>query len=268
MARTIPGAAALCGLAALFLAAQTGPAHAAIKTQTVDYTIGDAPFEGYLAYDDAKKGKRPGVVVFSAWSGISDNERAHAQRLAKLGYVVFVADTYGKGVHPTQPKDAAAEAGKYMRNRNLYRERSRAALDQLRGNPMVDPARIAAIGYCFGGMGALELARSGADVKAVVVFHANLNSPNPQDAKNIKGRVLALQGADDPNVTAAERANFENEMRDARVDWQLVAYGGTVHCFTDPKVGNDPSKGCAYNAELEQRSWVAMLDLFRETIAR
>src|SRR5579872_3025868 len=132
------------GLGAAFgLAMASSAARAEIKTQTVDYTIGGQPFEGYLAYDDAQKGKRPGVVIYPAWTGISDNEREHAQRLAKLGYVAFVADTYGKGIHPTPPKESAAEAGKYMKDRNLYREHARAALEQLSKNPMVDAGRIA-----------------------------------------------------------------------------------------------------------------------------
>ena len=130
----------------------------------------------------------------------------------------------------------------------------------------VDPSRIAAIGYCFGGAGALELARSGAEVKAVVVFHADLTSPTPEDDKNIKGRVLALHGADDPIVPAVEREKFENEMRTAHVDWQLISYGGAVHCFTDAHAGNDLAHGCAYNAQAEQRSWRATLDFFREAL--
>jgi dienelactone hydrolase len=175
------------------------------KVQTIDYKIGNSEFEGYLAYDAGKQGKQAAVVVYPAWTGISDNEREHAQRLAELGYVAFVADTYGKGIHPKQPKEADAESSKYMKDRDLYRRHARAALEQLARLPAVDTSRIAAIGYCFGGTGALELARSGADLKAVVVFHADLTSPTPEDDKRIKGRVLALHGADDPIVPATER---------------------------------------------------------------
>jgi dienelactone hydrolase len=254
---------AACGIAALLAAT---PGRAEIKTQAVDYKIGDSAFEGVLVYDTARQGKRPGIVVYPAWNGITDNEREHAQRLAKLGYVAFVADTYGKGIHPTQFKDAAAESGKYMKDRNLYRVHARAAYEQLAKNPKVDARRIAAIGFCFGGAGALELARGGTNIKAVAVFHADLTSPTPQDDKNIKGRVLALHGADDPIVPAAEREKFEKEMRDAHVDWQLVTYGGAAHCFTDAKAGTDASHGCAYNPEAEKRSWQAMRDLFRDTL--
>ncbi len=261
------GAAMLCGLAAAFLTVQANPARAAIKTETVDYKIGNGTFEGYLAYDDALTGKHPGVVIYPAWTGISDNERKHAQMLAKLGYVAFVADIYGKGVHPKPPKEAAEESGKFAKDRALYREHAEAGLDQLLKNPMVDPQRIAAIGYCFGGMGALELGRSGANIKAIVTYHGLLGTPTPQDAKNIKAHVLVLNGADDPNAPPAIIAGFEKEMEGAHVDWQLVSYGGAVHCFTDTAAGSDPSKGCAYNAEADKRSWQATQDFFHETLS-
>jgi dienelactone hydrolase len=252
--------------ACISLLLATTAVRAEIKVQTIDYKIGNSEFEGYLAYDAGKQGKQAAVVIYPAWTGISDNEREHAQRLAELGYVVFVADTYGKGINPTPPKEAGAEASKYMNDRDLYRQHARAALEQLALMPAVDTSRIAAIGYCFGGTGALELARSGAAIKVVVVFHADLTSPTPEDDKSIKGRVLALHGADDPIVPAAEREKFEKEMRDAHVDWQLVTYGGAVHCFTDAHAGSDLSHGCAYNAEAEQRSWRAMLDFFRDSL--
>jgi dienelactone hydrolase len=252
------GAVALLGLFAFM------PAQAAVKTKVADYQIGSATFEGFWAYDDAQKGKRPGVVIFSAWTGISDNEREHAERLAKLGYAVFVADTYGKGINPKPGKEAGMESGKYINNRPLYRERAEAGLTQLTKNPMVDGSRIAAIGYCFGGVGALELGRTGAPLKAIVVFHSDLSDPTPADDKNIKGHVLALQGGDDPLVPQAANDEFEKEMREANVDWQLVAYSHTVHAYTDKEAGSDNSKGAAYNAESEKRSWIAMKDFFAE----
>jgi dienelactone hydrolase len=254
----------LAGACAVVLLAVI-PVRAEVKTQTVNYKIGNADFEGYLAYDIRKQGKQPGVLIFPAWTGISNNEMEHARRLAQLGFVAFVADTYGKGIRPTLPKEAGAEAAKYMKDRTLYRERARAGLEQLLKVPAVDTRRIAAIGYCFGGAGALELARSGADIKAVVVFHADLTSPTPQDDSNIKGHVLALHGADDPIVPAAEREKFAQEMRNAHVDWQLVIYGGAMHCFTDARA-SDTSHGCAYNAEAEKRSWRAMHDFFQDTL--
>jgi dienelactone hydrolase len=259
---------AVLALGAVFaFAAAALPAGAAIKTQTVDYKIGNDTFEGFLAYDDAAKGKRPGVVVYPAWTGIGDNEREHAERLAKEGYVAFVADIYGKGIHPKPPQESGMAMKKYIDDRNLYREHVKAGLDQLSKNPMVDAQRIAAIGYCFGAVGALELARSGAAVKDVVLFHvSNVASPTPADDQNIKAHVLVLQGQDDPNTPPDKTTEFEKNMEAAHVDLQYVAYSGTAHCYTDAKAGNDMSHGCAYNAESEKRSWQAMHDLFQTTL--
>jgi len=184
--------------------------------------------------------------------------------LARLGYVVFCADIYGKGVRVDNPQDAAKLATKYKDDRPLLRARVNAAFDQLKKQPLVDGKRTAAIGYCFGGTTVLELARSGTDLAGVVSFHGGLNTPTPEDAKQIKGKVLALHGADDPYVPAAEVAAFEEEMRKAKVDWQLVGYGGAVHSFTMKEAGNDNSKGAAYNEKADQRSWEAMKVFFAE----
>lgn len=243
-----------------------GAAHAAVKVQTVDYRQGDTPLEGWLVYDDAQHGKRPGVVVFPAYYGPSNDEKEDAERLAKMGYVAFVADVYGKGVRPNNPKDAGAEMGKYMRDRALLRQRAVAAYHELHSNPMVDTSRIAAIGYCFGGAGALDLARSGAPLKIAITFHGVLTSPTPQDDSNIKGRVLALHGADDPIVGPQAQEQFKKEMTDAHVDWQLVLYGGAVHAFTEKSSGNDPSKGAAYNANADKLSWEAMTQAFKDSL--
>jgi dienelactone hydrolase len=158
----------------------------------------------------------------------------------------------------------AAEAGKYRDNLPLLRARVRAALDETRKLPGTDTGNIAAIGYCFGGMTVLELARDGADVKAVVSFHGALNTPNVSDAKNIKARVLALHGADDPLVPPAEVMAFENEMRSAKIDWQLVAYGNAVHSFTNFSLPEGQLGPVSYNKKADQRSWIAMQDFFKE----
>jgi dienelactone hydrolase len=244
----------------------TGTAQAAVQVKTVDYKQGDATLEGWLVYDDAKQGKRPGVVVFPAWNGPSDDEKEDAERLAKMGYVAFVADVYGKGIRPSTPKDAGAEAGKYMKDRTLLRQRAEAAFEQLSHNPMVDTAHMAAIGYCFGGAGALDLARSGAPLKITVAFHGDLTSPTPQDDNNIKGRVLALHGADDTIVGPQAQEAFKKEMTAAHVNWTLVLYGGAVHAFTEKSSGNDPSKGAAYNANADKLSWEAMTQAFKDTL--
>ena len=156
--------------------------------------------------------------------------------------------------------------GKYMSNRPMFRARVNAAFDVLKGNALVDTAKLAAIGYCFGGGAVLELARSGADIKATVSFHGSLSSPTPDDAKNVKGSVLVLHGADDPAVPPPEVEAFKKEMKDARIDMQFVAYPATVHSFTMPRADNDNSRGSAYNEKSDQRSWVAMEAFFKETL--
>jgi dienelactone hydrolase len=233
-------------------------AAAQIHTETIEYRQGDTVLEGSLAYDTAIKGKRPGVLIVHQWKGLTDYEMKRAQMLAKLGYVAFAADVYGKGVRPTSPQEAGAEAGKYKSDRNLLRLRVQAGLAVLQKQDLADPQRTAAIGYCFGGTAVIELARSGAEVGGVVSFHGGLDSPHPEDGKNIRCKVLALHGADDPHVSAKDLAAFEDEMRQAKVDWQLVKYGGAVHSFTDWNAGNDPQKGAAYNERADRRSWEAM----------
>lgn len=238
-------------------------AEAKLITKMVEYKEGNTVLEGYLAYDDSKKMK-PGVVVVHDWMGLSDDTKKRSDMLAGLGYVAFAADIYGQGV---RPKDAA-EAGKlsmiYKTDVKLLRARVTAAYDYLKSQAGVDKSKLAAIGYCFGGTTALELARAGVDLKGVVSFHGGLATPNVADAKNIKGKVLALHGADDPYVPALELATFEKEMRDAKVDWQLVSYGNAVHAFTNKAAGNDNSKGAAYNEKADKRSWISMQNFFKE----
>lgn len=205
-------------------------------------------------------------MIFPAWNGPTDEEKARAELLAKMGYVAFVADVYGKGIRPNNFKDAAAESGKYMKDRALLRLRAEAALDQLRKSPMVNSAKLAAIGYCFGGAGALDLARSGAPLLATVTFHGDLTSPTPEDDKNIKGRVVALHGAEDPIVGPKAQDEFKKEMSAAHVDWELILYSGAFHSFTQKSAGNDPSHGAAYNAKADKRSWEELTRLFKETL--
>jgi dienelactone hydrolase len=249
-------------LAMILLAAVN--AHGAIHTEWVQYRHGETALEGYLAYDDAVKGRRPGVLVVHEWMGLGDYAMKRAEQLAGMGYVAFALDMYGKGVRAKTPEEAAKLSGIYKGDRPLMRGRAQAGLDELRKQPLVDPARIAAIGYCFGGTTVLELARSGADVAGVVSFHGGLGTPQPAGAKNIKGKVLVLHGADDPHVPAAEVAAFQDEMRKAAVDWQMIYYGGAVHSFTNPGAGKDASTGVAYNEKADKRSWEAMKTFFKE----
>ena len=232
--------------------------------RTVEYRDGNQAFEGYLACEDGIHGKRPGILVVHDWMGISAETRRRCDMLAALGYVAFAADVYGKGIRPATPQEAAALAGKYKGDRSLFRSRLILALDQLRKDPRVDVAKLAAIGYCFGGTGVLELARSGANIRGAVSFHGGLDSPHPDDGKAITCKVLVLHGADDPFNPPSDVAAFQEEMRRGGVDWQMIYYGGAVHAFTNPGAGNDASKGSAYNAKADARSWQAMQDFLNE----
>lgn len=255
-----------CLIAALFCVVMAaGSARAAVKVQTVDYKQGDTTLEGWLVYDDAAHGKRPGIVVYPQWMGPSDDEKTVAEKLAQMGYVAFVADIYGKGVRPDTPQAAGAEMGKYLKDRPLLLGRAQAALDQLRQSPLVDAQKLAAIGYCFGGAPALDLGRSGAPLVDIVTFHGVLSTPDPTNAKNIKGHVLVLHGAADPIVNAQAVAAFEKEMTDAKVDWQVVLYGGAMHAFTDPHA-HSPEHGSQYDPTAATRAWQAMNDLFKTTL--
>jgi dienelactone hydrolase len=247
-----------------FLAlAGTLSVHAKIVTQMIEYKQGDTTLEGYLAYDDSISGKRPGVLVVHQWLGLTDYEKHRAEQLAQLGYVAFCADIYGKGVHPKDPSEAGPLSSKYKNDRTLLRARVNAGLDVLAKNELVDPKRIAAIGYCFGGTTVIELARSGASIAGVVSFHGGLDSPAPADGKNVKCKVLVQAGADDPFQKPEDLTAFENEMRDAKVDWEITFYGGAVHSFTQPDPGF-VNAGAKYNEKADKRSWQAMKDFFAE----
>lgn len=252
--------------AMVLMVAAISLAHADVKSEVVEYRHGDVLLEGYIAYDDSFQGKRPGVVVAHEWFGQTSYERKRAEQLARLGYVAFAIDMYGKGVRARDGKEAGALAGKYMGDRKLMRARAAAGLDVLRNRPETDPTRLAAIGYCFGGTTVLELARSGADLASVVSFHGVLDTPTPEDARNIKGKVLVLHGGDDPMVPNKQVEAFQEEMRKGGVDWQFISYGGAVHKFSNPAAGNDSSTGLAYNERADRRSWEAMKAFFAETL--
>ena len=251
-------------LALLMTLSTLAGAQGQLRTETVEYKDGDTVLEGYFVSDPSISGKRPGVLILHQWLGLTDYEKRRAEMLAKLGYNVFAADIYGKGIRPQDTTTAGATAGKYKADRDLLRRRARAGLEVLQRSDLTDPKRVAAIGYCFGGTAVIELARSGADIAGVVSFHGGLDSPKPADGKNIKCRVLALCGADDPFVPAADLAAFEDEMRQARVDWQLVKYGGAVHSFTDWNAAKMNLAGAAYNEKADLRSWEDMRQFFAE----
>ncbi|MBX7257053.1 MAG: dienelactone hydrolase family protein [Candidatus Hydrogenedentes bacterium] len=242
------------------------PAFAAIKTESVEYKDGDTLLEGYIAYDDASTDKRPGILIVHAWWGLGNQSKDTAKRLAELGYVGFAVDMYGKGVLAKTRDEAMKLSGPFREDRALMRRRVKAALETLKKNPLVDTSRIAALGYCFGGTTVLELARSGEPIQGVVSFHGGLNTPNVEDAKNIKTKVLVLHGADDPAVPQEEVLAFQDEMRKANVDWQMIAYGGAVHSFSDPEANSPPTS--VYNEKAARRSWEAMKQFLSEIFAR
>lgn len=241
---------------------------AEIITTDVDYRSGDVTLQGYVAYDNSFTSKRPGVLIVHQWKGLTDYEKSRARMLAELGYIAFAVDVYGKDIRPQTPGEAGKEATKYRSDVELFRQRIIVGLNELKQQPQVDVNNIAAIGYCFGGGGVLELARSGADVKGVVSFHGSLKTPDPSNAKNIKCRVLIEHGAIDPNVPETDVIEFKKEMEDASVDYVLTEYSGAVHSFTDWNAGSDVSKGSAYNEKADKRSWDAMKKFFNEIFSK
>jgi dienelactone hydrolase len=253
---------AIATLAAAAAAIPAARAQGAVKTELVDYKS-DATFEGYLAYDDAHKDKRPGVLVLHTQRGIQDFVRERTRELATLGYVAFAADFYGKGIRPLEDEPAKVQSTAAKADRARTRQRVRAGLDVLAAHPLVAGGKLGVIGYCLGGMAALELARSGAPVLATGVFHGTLTTPTPQDAKNIKGRVLVMHGADDPTAPLNEVDAVIKEMKDARVDFALELYGGVKHGFTEPH-NSDPRRSAFYNERAAIHSWAAMQTMFNE----
>lgn len=230
-------------------------AHAEITTETVTYTQDGATLEGAWVYDAAITEPRPAVIVFHQWGGAGDYEKARAKMLAEQGYVAFVADVYGQGIRPATFEERRTLATAYYQDRPMVRARARAALDLVSADARVHAERIAAIGYCFGGMVTLELARDGAPIVAAVSIHGALNSPTPSDATNITAAVLVQHGGQDPYVPAEELAAFRQEMADGSVNATITVYDEAVHSFTDWNAGDDPSTGAAYNKAVDEASW-------------
>ncbi|MBF0517808.1 MAG: dienelactone hydrolase family protein [Nitrospirae bacterium] len=235
----------------------------ALSSAAVEYKHGDVVLDGYISHNKALSGKLPAVIIVHDWMGAGDFTKEQAQRIAELGYVAFAADIYGKGVRPKNAEEAGKTAGIYKGNRELMRQRVKAALDYVRSLDYVDTGRIAVMGYCFGGTVALELARSGADIAGAVSIHGGLDTPEPKASK-IKAKVLVLHGADDPYVPKEDVEAFQSEMRQGGVDWYMTAYGNAVHAFTNSKLGTDNSKGAAYNEKADKRSATALKEFFKE----
>lgn len=237
---------------------------AAIKSEPVEYKQGDVTFEGQFFFDDADSAPRRAILVFPEWWGLNDYAKKRAEQLAQSGYVALAVDVYGKGVQAKTMEEAGKLAGALKNDRATLRARANAALAALLARKEVNPKKIGAIGYCFGGTAALELARSGADITGVVSFHGGLSTPTPEDAKNIKAKLLICHGADDPNVPITEVNAFIDEMKKAKVNYQINLYGGAVHAFSNPAAGNDASKGVAYNEQADKRSFQEMKEFFAE----
>lgn len=238
-----------------------------MKTLDIPYTVDGHRYVGYLAVDDSTAVRRPGVIIGHEGGGLVEQTKSIARRLADGGYVAFALDYYGDGPPIAGLEQVGERLGPWLADPTGVRPIASAALEVLAAQPEADPARLAAIGYCFGGTAVLELARSGADLKAVVAFHAGLTTTRPDDAKAIRGKVLACIGTADPIISLDQRTRFEKEMGDAGVDWQMNLYGGAGHSFTNPRVDDLKAPGFAYNAAADRRSWAAMMDLFTETLS-
>jgi dienelactone hydrolase len=237
-----------------------------MKTETIEYKDGDLSCRGIVVYDDTKSGRRPGIVIAHDIRGALPRPKGRPEQLAAMGYVVLVADCFGGGA-TMRDFPHGMELIKGVRSDNaVWRGRIRAAVDTLAAQPLVDKARIGAIGYCFGGSTVIELAFSGAEVLAVVSFHGGLDGLRLQDAKNAKAKILACTGADDPLVPLADVKALEEALREGKVaDWQVAVYGNTKHSFTDPEAPDTPNT--AYNKAADERSWAAMTALFQDVFA-
>jgi dienelactone hydrolase len=243
---------------------QVGLASAKVQTKTVTYTHDGTTCKGYLAWDDSATGKRPGVLLVHEWWGLNDYARSRAEQLAKLGYVAFACDMYGEGKVTTHPREAGQMAGAVRKNVKTWQGRALAGLKVLRDQEMVDPKRIAAIGYCFGGSTVLELAYSGADLSAVVSFHGALPVPSAEQAQAIRTPILICHGAADGFTSAETIAKMRSAFEKANVDYQMIYYAGAKHSFTVPTADKAGIEGIAYNAKADRRSWQHMQQLFAE----
>lgn len=251
----------------LLLGLLAGVAQAAVRTQTVDYRSGDTVMKGYLAWDDAVKGKRPGVLVVHEWWGHNDYARKRARMLAGLGYVALAVDMYGDGKTAAHPKDAGAFSSAVMQNMPVAQKRFEAAMAVLKARDDVDPHKIAAIGYCFGGGVVLAMARRGVDLKGVVSFHGSLGAGAPAQKGIVKARVLVYNGAEDPFTKPEAIKEFKREMTAADVSFTFVNLAGAKHSFSNPdadKYGKEFGLPLAYNKAADEKSWQGMQAFFKK----
>ncbi len=241
------------------------PAQAEVHSKTITYHDGAAELQGYLAWDDAFSGKRPGVMVVHEWWGLNDYARKRADMLARLGYVAFAADMYGAHKVTQHPDEAGAWMKQITANIDNWQRRALLGLDILRGQDSVDPTRLAAIGYCFGGATVMEMAYSGADLKGVVSFHGSLPVATPEQAAKIKAKIMVAHGQDDSFESPEQIAQFKGALDKAGADWFMVIYGGARHSFTNPDAAKFGIPNLQYNKEADTRSW-AQMELFLNEI--
>lgn len=237
-----------------------------MKTENIEYHDGDNLLEGYLAYDDKVTGKRPAVLVAHDWSGRNEFACQKAKNLAELGYVGFALDMFGKGIIGNTKEEKSALIQPFVQDRKALLNRLLKAVETVKQLEMVDAQKISMIGFCFGGLCALDLARSGADVKGTVSFHGILSAPEGLPKHQIKSKVLVLHGFDDPMATPEQAIAFGHEMTEAKANWELNMYGNVVHAFTNPQA-NDKDFGTVFNEQANQRSWVAMKNFLTEVFA-
>ena len=239
-----------------------------MKTETIEYKDGDVTLRGYLAYDETKTGKRPGILVMPEALGLGTHAKSRAERLAQLGYVALAGDPYGGGKEYATVAEAIKSATELMSDPVKTRSRGRAALDKLASLPQVDAGKLAEIGFCMGGTFGLELARDGAPLKGVVTFHSGLQTQRPAEAGKVTAKILVNTGADDPMVPYDAVKAFEDEMNKAGADWQVISYAKTKHSFTnvDAATAGMPA-ALEYNKQTDQRSWKAMINFFEEIFA-
>jgi dienelactone hydrolase len=256
-------------LAVLAASALPTPATAAVKTKPIDYDAGGTKLQGFLAWNDAKKGKQPGVLVVHEWWGHNEHARNQAKRLAEAGYVAFALDMYGKGKVATHPKDAQAFAAEATKDPETVRTRFDTALGILKSQPQVDPERIGVVGYCMGGGIALAMARAGEDLGAVAVFHAPL-APRGEPAQpgKVKAKILAQEGGKDPMIPSEQVKAFEEEMKNAGVDARVIVYPEAKHSFTNPDAGKAGMDALAYDPKADKESFKATLDFFGKALGK
>jgi dienelactone hydrolase len=238
-----------------------------MKTESLEYRDGDVTLRGFLAYDDQKTGRRPGVLVMPEAFGLGAQAKRRVERLAEFGYVALAGDPYGDGLQLSDLQEAIKRATALFEDPSKARARARAGLDKLASLPQVDPSRLASIGYCMGGTLSLELARDGAPLKGIVSFHGGLQTQRPAAAGQVKAKILVCTGADDPFVPIAQVNALAEEMTKAKTDWQIISYAGTVHSFTNPEADKIGAAGIAYNKSADERSWKAMTSFFEEIFA-